>query len=64
MSDFTLLLSPDAFDFGEPVVVVVNGQTAVETRVEPSVTTLFKWAARDNDRTMLFGAELHIAATP
>ena len=64
VSDLTLLLSPDAFDFGAPVVVVVNGQTAVETRVERSVTTLFKWAARDNDRTMLFGAELHIAATP
>jgi hypothetical protein len=25
-----------------------------------SVETLAKWAARDNDRTMLFGAELHV----
>jgi len=24
------------------------------------VATLVKWAARDNDRTMLFGAELHL----
>jgi len=24
------------------------------------VATLAKWAARDNDRTMLFGAELHV----
>jgi hypothetical protein len=23
--------------------------------------TLAKWAPRDNDRTMLFGAELHLA---
>jgi hypothetical protein len=29
--------------------------------VEASVATLLKWAARDNDRTMLFGAELPIA---
>jgi hypothetical protein len=29
-------------------------------RVEPSLATLLKWAARDNDRTMLFAAELHI----
>ena len=25
------------------------------------VATLMAWAARDNDRTMLFGAELHLA---
>jgi hypothetical protein len=24
------------------------------------VKTLMKWAARDNDRKMVFGAELHI----
>ena len=29
-------------------------------RVEPSTKTLLKWAARDNDRTMLFGAEISI----
>jgi hypothetical protein len=31
--------------------------------VEPSVATLLKWAARDNDRTMLFGAEVNIDLT-
>jgi hypothetical protein len=36
----------------------VNGKTAFEGRVQPDVRTLLKWAARDNDRTMLFGAEL------
>jgi acetyl esterase/lipase len=54
----TLLLSPDAFDFDKPVKVSVNGRTLFEGRVEPSAATLMKWAARDNDRTMLFGAEL------
>jgi hypothetical protein len=29
--------------------------------VNKDVATLQKWAARDNDRTMLYGAELKIA---
>ncbi len=57
---FTLLLSPDQFDFSQPVRVMVNGRPAFEGRVEPSTKTLLKWAARDNDRTMLFGAEISI----
>jgi pimeloyl-ACP methyl ester carboxylesterase len=57
---FTLLLSPDAFDFSRPVTVVANGKTMFDGRVTRSVATLMKWAARDNDRTMLFGAELPI----
>jgi len=61
VTHFTLLLSPDQFDFAKPVRVVVNGTTAFDGTVERSVSTLVKWAARDNDRTMLFGAELPIA---
>ena len=57
---FTLLLSPDEFDFSQPVKVSVNGRSAFEGRVERNVKTLLKWAAQDNDRTMLFGAELKI----
>jgi predicted esterase len=53
-----LLLSPDQFDFDRPVRVVANGRPLFEGRVEKSAETLLKWAARDNDRTMLFGAEL------
>jgi PDZ domain len=60
---FTLLLSPSRFNFAQPVRVVANGRTVFEGRVEPSVVTLIKWAARDNDRTMLFGAELNIDLT-
>jgi hypothetical protein len=58
--EFTLLLSPDQFDFSKNVKVVVNGRVAFDGRVEKSAATLMKWAARDNDRTMLFGAELTI----
>jgi len=57
---FTLLLSPDQFDFARPVKVWVNGRSVFEGKVEKSVRTLLKYAASDNDRTMLFGAELHI----
>jgi pimeloyl-ACP methyl ester carboxylesterase len=57
---FTLLLSPDAFDFSKPVTVIANGKTMFDGRVTRSLATLVKWAARDNDRTMLFAAELPI----
>lgn len=56
---FTLLLSPSKFDFTRPITVVANGRTVFEGVVEPKVDTLLTWAARDNDRMMVFGAELH-----
>ena len=55
---FTLLLSPDVFDFSKPVVVVADGREVFNGLVKKDVETLLRWAARDNDRTMLFGAEL------
>lgn len=57
---FTLLLSPGMVDFDQPVTVVVNGKTAFQGAVSRDASTLLRWAARDNDRTMLFGAELKI----
>ncbi|HLK48101.1 MAG TPA: hypothetical protein VKT49_08205 [Bryobacteraceae bacterium] len=57
---FTLLLSPEKFDFSQPVRVIANGREIFNGRVERDLATLMKWAARDNDRTMLFGAELKI----
>jgi poly(3-hydroxybutyrate) depolymerase len=57
---FTLLLSPDQFDFDRNVTVIVNGRTVFDSRVEKNVATLTKWAGRDNDRTMLFATELKI----
>ena len=55
---FRLLLSPDVVDFGRPVTVTVNGRPAFEGTVTKSTNTLLQWAARDNDRTMLYGAEV------
>jgi hypothetical protein len=61
---FTLLLSPDVFDFSKPIQVVANGREEFNARVERSVKTLLKWAAQDNDRTMLYAAELNIKLAP
>ena len=60
VSEFTLLLSPDAIDFAKPVQVTVNGSQAFAGSVKKDLPTLLKWAARDNDRTALYGAELHV----
>jgi hypothetical protein len=58
---FTLLLSPDVVDFSAPITVSVNDHVAFRAIVKKDVLTLKKWSARDNDRTMLYGAELPIA---
>jgi hypothetical protein len=57
---FTLLLSPDAIDFTKPVRVTVNGKVAHDAVVKADAATMLTWAARDHDRTMLYGAELHV----
>ena len=60
MAAFRLLLSPDQFDLDRAVTVVVNGRTVFDGIVRKDLSTLLKWAAHDNDRTMLFAAELAI----
>lgn len=60
VAEFTLLASPDAFNFAQPITVVADGRTVFNRRADASVATLMKWAALDNDRTMLFGAEIHV----
>ena len=58
---YMLLLSPEQFDFTQPLRVTTNEVLSFEGMVEPSSETLLRWAARDRDRTMLYGAELEIA---
>jgi hypothetical protein len=60
VATFTLLLSPDSFDLSRPVIVKANGRELFNGPVPRSLRTLLKWAARDNDRTMLYAAELRI----
>jgi hypothetical protein len=57
---FTLLLSPEVFDFAKPVKVVADGRTVFDGLVKKNLETVMKWAARDNDRTMLFAAEVTV----
>ena len=57
---FKLLISPEQFDFTEPVTVTVNGVTAFDAMVEPDIEALLRWVAIDQDRTAMYGAELDI----
>ena len=57
---YTLLLSPEQFDFLQPIRVVTNDVLSFEGVVDPDPAVLLRWAAHDRDRTMLFGAELDI----
>lgn len=57
----TLLLpADDSIELGQPVVVRVNGRTLHDGVVPADRRTLLTWAARDNDRTMLYAAALRI----
>ena len=58
--ELTLLLSPDVVDFARPVIVTLNGRPVHDAVVTKDTNVLMKWAARDNDRTMLYAAELHL----
>ena len=60
VASFTLLISPDAFDLSQPIKVTANGKVMFEGKVQPGVATLMKWASKDNDRTMLYAAEIAI----
>ncbi|MEI9814043.1 MAG: hypothetical protein WDO18_15985 [Acidobacteriota bacterium] len=46
------------------MIVNANGKEVFRGKVNRDLKTMLKWAARDNDRTMLFGAELKIALKP
>ncbi|MEQ1760526.1 MAG: dienelactone hydrolase family protein [Vicinamibacterales bacterium] len=58
--EFTLLLDAVAIDFSNDIEVRVNGKRAFAGRVSRDVATLTRWAARDDDRTQLYAAELKI----
>jgi len=58
---FTLLLSPDAIDFGRPVAVTVNGKQVFSGAARQDPVVMARWAARDNDRTVIYAAELKVS---
>jgi predicted esterase len=60
VAKLTLLLSPSEIDFSRPVRVDADGGVVFDGVLEPDPTTLVRWAAVDDDRTMLYGAELEL----
>jgi hypothetical protein len=42
---------------------VTNGGVSHDAVVTPDADTMLRWAAADQDRTLLFGAELTIEVT-
>lgn len=56
-----LLISPDAFDLAQPIRVVANGDTVFEGMVRPDLDVLRRWAQVDQDREMLYAAEIEIS---
>ena len=57
---FTLLVSPDELDLSRPIEVVVDGKMLFRGVVEPSLEVLVRWALVDDDRRLLFAAEIPI----
>lgn len=60
VGSFRLLLSPEVIDFSQAVTVTVNNELKFQGILEPSLETLLSWAAKDNDRKMLYAAEILI----
>lgn len=61
---FRLLVSPRDFDVDLPIRVEVNGAVRFDGLVEPSARTLLDRAEVDQDRGMLFVAEIAIDLSP
>src|SRR6185369_7722332 len=57
---FTLLLSSDFVDFQKPITVFVNEKKSFEGMIKPDAKILLKWNLKDDDRSMLFEAELSL----
>jgi hypothetical protein len=60
ITSYKLLLSPEQFDFSKPCTIVTNGILSFEGLLDKEVSVLLKWNSLDNDRTMLYGAEMNI----
>jgi predicted esterase len=61
VTKFRLLLSPEEFDFSRPIHIDVNdGEVVYTSMVSRDTRTLLKWNAIDDDRLVLFAAEIEI----
>lgn len=60
VKEFTLLISPDQFDFSKPLKVITDDIISFDGILERNNEVLLYWFAKDADRTMLFANELKI----
>ena len=60
VKQYTLLLSPDHFNFNEEFEIYTNGELSFKGKVEKEISVLLEWFSKDLDRTMLFGNEITI----
>ena len=58
----TYLISPEAFDLTRPIQVIWNDVTVFDGWIAEDLATLLRWFDRDEDRTMLYAAELTLTA--
>lgn len=57
----TVMISPDQYNFDQPIVIFVNGQNMYDGFITKNPETLLNWYSKDRDRTMLYANEAHIA---
>lgn len=57
---YTLIISPDFFELDKPIEVYTNDKLSFFGIVPKNIKALLKYYIEDNDRTMLFSAELNI----
>ncbi|OFX23640.1 MAG: hypothetical protein A2041_11570 [Bacteroidetes bacterium GWA2_31_9b] len=60
VKQYTLLISPEQFDFNKPIIVYTNDNLSFEGIVEKNYNVLLNWFSKDLDRLMLYGYELNI----
>ena len=60
VSRVALLLSPEVFDFGQPLKVTVNGRVVHDAKVERDTRFLLEQAHRDRDPSMLYAARVEL----
>ncbi len=60
IKQYTLLLSPEQFNFDEEIIVYTNGNLSFKGIIAKDISILLKWFSKDLDRTSLFGNEITI----
>jgi len=63
VKSFTLLLSPDHFDFDQDITFIENDKVIHSGRINSNKKTLLDYAVKDFDPNRLYAAEIYITAS-